>query len=108
MNHAIEDWDVKRAAELAALAGAALPAEELSEDELVACCWDDPDPGSAEVGTVLGLADGTGAVALVWRPPEPPADAGGAHRPGAFVKFIAVHPDARRQGRAHQLLGAAE
>jgi mycothiol synthase len=108
MSHGIEEWDVKRAADLAALVDAALPAEELSEDELVACCWEDPPHGSSEAGTVLGLADGTGAVSVVWRPPDPPAEAGGSHRPGAYVKLIAVHPDARRQGRGDRLLAAAE
>ncbi len=32
-----------------------MPAEALSADELLACCWDDP-------GVVLGPADGSGAI----------------------------------------------
>jgi mycothiol synthase len=133
MAHGVETWGVERAAELAVLVHAALPAEELSEDELVACCWEDPsaaapppDPaagpavgpveatgghgvgrggnaGSGEAGVVLGLADGSGAVAVVWRPPAP-----GVARPGAYVKLLAVHPGARRAGRGHTLLAAAE
>jgi mycothiol synthase len=117
MTQRIEQWDVDRAPELEALVAAALPGEELSEDELVSCCWDDPagdtaEAGlrgpNAETGAVLALADGTVAVAVVWRPFEPAAGDGGAHRPGAYVKLIAVHPDARRQGRGHRLLDAAE
>jgi GNAT superfamily N-acetyltransferase len=121
MAHGVESWGVDRAAELAALVDAALPGEELSEDELIACCWEDPaapEPtgagdaagagrgtgaGSGEAGVVLGLADGSGAVAAVWRPPGP-----GVARPGAYVKVLAVHPDARRSGRGHTLLAAAE
>jgi GNAT superfamily N-acetyltransferase len=98
MRHEIEEWAADRAGDLTALVGAALPAEELSEDELVSCCWDDPseadDPD--EAGAVLGLPDGSGAVSVVRRPT------------GAFVKLIAVHPDARREGRGHALLAAAE
>jgi mycothiol synthase len=108
MDQSIEEWDVERSAELADLVAAALPGEELSEDELVSCCWDDPPAGSAEQGAVLALPDGTGAVSVVWRPPQPAPEDGGAHRPGAFVKLVAVRPEARRQGRGHQLLAAAE
>jgi GNAT superfamily N-acetyltransferase len=114
MAHAIDEWGPDRAVALAALTDAALPGEELNEDELLACCWDDPSPAAGpasgdggvgdapgERGAVLGLADGTGAVSVVWRGP-------GAFRPGAYVKLVAVHPDARRQGRGHALLAAAE
>jgi mycothiol synthase len=108
MEQNIDEWGVERSADLAGLVNAALPAEELSEDELVSCCWDDPRPDTKEAGAVLALADGTGAVSVVWRPPDPPPEAGGPHRPGAFVKLVAVHPEARRQGRGHRLLEAAE
>jgi GNAT superfamily N-acetyltransferase len=105
MQHTIETWDVDRARALAALVEAALPGEGLSEDELVSCLWDDPpaDAGSGQAGVVLALPDGTGAAAVVWRP-----DRDGVHRPGAFVKLVAVHPGARREGRGHALMAAAE
>jgi GNAT superfamily N-acetyltransferase len=124
VDYGIEQWDAGRARDLAALVDAALPGEELSEDELVSCCWDDPAgagdgigggaDGPAEVGAVLAIPDGTGAAAVVWRPPH--ALDGGAGSPpavpvfwpGAFVKLVAVHPGARREGRGHALLAAAE
>ena len=35
----------------------AMPHEELSADELLACCWDDPAPGGDALGTVLVAID---------------------------------------------------
>jgi GNAT superfamily N-acetyltransferase len=70
-----------------------MPAERLSADELLACCWDDP-------GVVLATADGQGAVAAVVR-------RWGEHVVG-YVKLLAVHPGARRAGVGRALLAAAE
>lgn len=89
----MQEWGPDRAPELAALVEAALPHEELTEDELLACCWDDP-------GLVLGTDAGDAAVSAVLR-------SWGEHRVG-FVRLLAVHPGARRQGRARDLLAAAE
>lgn len=85
----MQKWARDRAGELHALVAACLPAEELSEDELLACCWDDP-------GVVLALDDGHGAVAAVAR---------GAT---GFIKLLAVAPHARRLGHGRALVSAAE
>jgi mycothiol synthase len=76
---------------LAALITAALPHEGLTADELLACCWEDPAPS-----VVLTTADGTGVVST----------SAGPHGMG-FVKLVAVHPEARRQGHGRALLDAA-
>ena len=85
-------WGRERADELAALLDVALRGEELSSDELLGCCWDDP-------GIVLGAPGGQGAVCASFQ------DHGG--RGIGFIKLIAVAPDARRQGVARSLLEAA-
>jgi len=104
----ITTWDRAHAGELAALVAAALPEEELSEDELLAVCWDDPGPDGVDArpddGVVLALADGTGAAVGVlrsWGDPTAP------HKIG-YVKLLVVHPEARRAGRGHALLDAVE
>jgi GNAT superfamily N-acetyltransferase len=89
----VDEWGRERAAELAALVEAAAPHEELSDDELLACCWDDP-------GVVLATPTGDGAVAAVLR-------TWGRRRVG-FVRLLAVHPGARRLGKGRDLLAAAE
>jgi GNAT superfamily N-acetyltransferase len=90
----IERWGPHRAADLTALASDALGHERLTVDELLACCWEDP-------GVVLGTAgDPVGAVAAVTRP--------GGDAAVGFVRFIAVHPGARRLGLARHLLDRAE
>jgi GNAT superfamily N-acetyltransferase len=100
----MDEWGPERCADLAALVAAALPDEELSADELLACCWEDPDPASAEVGVVHATDDGRGAASAVIRCwGEAPRDVR-----LAFVKLIVVHPDARRNGLGHSLLAAAE
>src|SRR4051812_17702257 len=99
----VEEWGSERAAELTALVGAVLPHEDLSLDELLACCWEDPEADTADLGTVIATPDGAGAVAVVLRSPDA---AGG--EPQAYVKLVVVHPDARRAGRGHRLLAAAE
>lgn len=103
---AIHPWSRDRSGELAALVAAALPGEDLSEDELLAVSWDDPDPEATagEVGIVVGSTDGSGvaaAVIRVW------GDGPHAARIG-FLKLIAVHPDARRQGLGHALMAGIE
>ena len=49
----IETWSRDRSRDLATLLERAMPDEELSEDELLACCWDDPD--TAESGDPAGV-----------------------------------------------------
>ena len=89
----METWGPEQAAALAELADAAMPAEHLSADELLACCWEDP-------GVVLATPDGAGAVAATVRQ-WGPATVG-------YLKLIAVHPGSRRLGLGRALLGAAE
>jgi GNAT superfamily N-acetyltransferase len=103
----LNEWTRGRAEDLAALAAAALPDEALSADELLTSCWDDltvdsPATRPVGAGTVLAVDDGCGAVSVVVRPAVP----GGL--PIAFVQLVVVHPDARRAGRGHELLAAAE
>jgi len=111
----VDAWGRERAEELTALVAAALPDEDLRHDELLGCCWDDPEPataaglpvagpGAADSGAVLGTADGAGAVSVVVRAAGPASGDG----PIGYVKLIAVHPDARRAGRGHRLLAEAE
>jgi GNAT superfamily N-acetyltransferase len=89
----LEPWDVDRAADLAALLDAALPAEGLTADELAAVLWDDP-----AASVVLGTGDAQAAVAACVR------DHG---RPVGFVRVVAVHPGRRRAGIGTGLLTAA-
>jgi mycothiol synthase len=74
---------------MAGLIDECFPGEQLTEDELIACCWDDP-------GVVLALDDGTGVVAAVAR------DTVG------FVRVLAVAPHVRRLGHGRALVAAAE
>jgi len=104
METTIEPWPSDRAGDLLALVTAAMPEEELSLDELLAVCWDDPEPESTDVGTVLGTADGSGAVSAVIRVFGEGTDALRL----AYVKLLVVHPDFRRAGLGHALLRAAE
>jgi len=89
----VHDWGPERVDELTALCAAAMPAEALSADELLGCCWDDP-------GLVLGEAGGDGAVSAVIR-------RWGDHTVG-YVKLLVVPPGARRAGVGRSLLAAAE
>jgi GNAT superfamily N-acetyltransferase len=85
----VREWARDQAGDLTELMGDCAPDEHLTEDELVACCWDDP-------GVVLGLDDGSGAIAAVAR------DGVG------FIKLVAVAPHARRLGHGRALVDAAE
>jgi GNAT superfamily N-acetyltransferase len=85
----VQTWARDRAGRLTALVEECFPGEHLTEDELLACCWDDP-------GVVLALDDGAGAVSAVAR-----GDVG-------FVRLLAVAPHARRLGHGRALVAAAE
>jgi GNAT superfamily N-acetyltransferase len=85
----MQEWARDQAGRLTGLVGDCLPGEQLTEDELVACCWDDP-------GVVLALDDGSAAVAAVAR---------GAT---AFVRLLVVAPHARRLGHGRALVAEAE
>src|SRR5512138_455534 len=89
----MDEWGSDRSSELAALIEDALPDEGLTQDELLACCWDDP-------GVVLAPPDGSGAISAVVR-------TWGDRRIG-FVRLLAVHPGARRSGVGTALVHAVE
>jgi GNAT superfamily N-acetyltransferase len=89
----LERWDETRAADLTSLCDAALPGEDLTEDELRAVVWDDESPT-----VVVGAVDGSGAAAGLVRP------VGG--RSVGFVQLVAVRPEARRQGLGSALVSA--
>jgi GNAT superfamily N-acetyltransferase len=113
----IEEWEPDRAPDLTELVALALPHEDLTHDELLMVCWDDPGPDRppGEAGVVLGTPRSVGShdtargepegavVVLVraWGTPPDQVKIG-------FVKLIAVHPAARRRGLGHALLAAAE
>lgn len=75
-------------AALLALVEAAIPGEGLSVDDLLGVCWDD-------LGASTVLGDEVAAASVAVR------DGSGA------VQLLAVHPDARREGRGRALLDAA-
>jgi mycothiol synthase len=89
----MERWDRSHAAELVSLTDLALPGENLTEDDLVACLWEDDDP------TVVFALPG-GVAAAVARQV-------GDRRVG-FVQLVAVAPSARRQGHGRRLMAAVE
>ena len=86
-------WGRDRAGDLHRLLELALPAENLSLDEVVACCWDDP-------GVVLGDDAGDAAVVAVAR--------GGDVRVTGWVKALAVAPAVQGLGWGRALLAVAE
>jgi len=92
----VEIWGADRVGELTALAEAAMPAEALNADELMACCWDDPS-------IVLGTADGSGAICASLR-----HEGADGEITSAAVKLVAVHPGSRRVGIGGTLLGELE
>lgn len=101
----MEQWGSDRAADLTALVAAAMTGEELSLDELLSVCWEDPGPDRPdEAGVVLATPSGDGAVVVVIRSVGVAPDAVLL----AFVKLVVVHPDARRHGLGHALMEAAE
>jgi GNAT superfamily N-acetyltransferase len=83
-------WGPRELPALREITDAALPGEDLSEDEL---------SGLVEEGTLLGAADAGGAALIV-----------GPGRPGApaAVALIAVVPSAQGRGLGRELLRAAE
>ena len=95
---AVEPWPAGRAPDLAALAELALPAERFTADELLAVCWDGE---GSDASTVLGIPDGSGAVAVASRSVR------GRDRPTAVVTCLAVEPAAQGEGRGRALLAAA-
>jgi GNAT superfamily N-acetyltransferase len=88
-------WEPADAGELSGLVDVALPGEALGADEVVAACFEDPDPS-----VVLSLPEGEGAVAVVVR--------GEPGRRRAHLVLLAVAPAAQGRGRGRQLLAAAE
>src|SRR5687768_15336293 len=92
--HSIEQWDRDMSGVVAELVEAALPDEGITEDELLACLWEDP----AE-GVTLGIGDGEALGSAIIT-----GDAGRL----ASVKLIAVRPDVRRLGYARRVLGELE
>ena len=86
-------WSRSHAGDLAALADIALPGENLTADELEACCWDEPDPS-----VVLAVGGGEGALAGVVHVV--------GDRAVAFVQLVAVGPEHRRLGHGRSLLDA--
>lgn len=89
----MQEWGRDRAGDLVALVDLAMPGERLGEDELVACCWDDP-------GVVLGAEDGSGVAAAVVR--------SFVGRRIGYLELVAVHPEAGRAGVGRALVDAAE
>jgi GNAT superfamily N-acetyltransferase len=85
----VQEWARDRATALTELTASCFPGEDLTEDELVACCWDD-------AGVVIAVDDGSGVVAAVAR---------GAT---AYIKLLAVAPHVRRLGHGRALLASAE
>jgi GNAT superfamily N-acetyltransferase len=85
----VQEWERHQADRLATLVGDCFPTEQLTQDELVACCWDDP-------GVVLAVDDGSAAVAAVARGTT------------GFIRVLAVAPHARRLGHGRALVAAAE
>lgn len=90
----MESWGRRRIDDLARLADAALPGEDLTPDELEGCCWEGGSPS-----IVLGRREGDAAIAAVVR------DEGG--RRIGYVQFVAVAPAARRRGFGRELVAAA-
>ena len=90
----MQQWGAERIEELAALVTAAAPDEDLTADELLTACYDQP-------GVVLGPADGHHTAAVgVGR------DADGTLV--ASLRLVVVRTDRRGTGLGAALLGGAE
>ena len=95
----LEVWDRSRLGDVMAIVDAAMPGEALTEDDVAANLFDDPDP----VRVVAGGGDGgdggggAGVVAAVVR-------TGAEGRLDAFVQLVAVHPREQRRGVGQALL----
>jgi GNAT superfamily N-acetyltransferase len=88
---AVTEWDVGTLDRLVTLCRLALPDENLTPDELRACCFDD--------GIVFGTSGGDGAVSVCTR------DVGDQRT--AYLKLLVVAPEAQRHGIGRKLLDAA-
>jgi GNAT superfamily N-acetyltransferase len=91
--HGVTELDRLGIGDLFALVDDALPGERFTADELLAGCFEDP-------GVVLWLPDGSGAASAVTR--------SFGDTVIAWIRLVAVAPDARRHGRGRALLAAAE
>ncbi len=85
----VQRWVRERSGELTAIVDEALPGENLSEDELVAIAFDDPDP------TVVVGGDEGVAIGVVRR---------GSRGPHASIQLVAVRPSCRRRGVGRTLI----
>ena len=92
----VSTWGLESLCALRDLTDAALPGENLSDDELLAACFD-PAAGSP---VVLAEASGAGAVALLVADDD-------EGRPAAAVSLLAVVPAAQGRGVGRDLLRAA-
>lgn len=90
----MQQWGADRIHELVELVADAAPGEDLSGDELITACYEQP-------GVVLGTAAGDAVVSLGLRR----ARDGGLV---AGVRLVAVAPRSRRTGVGRALLTAAE
>ncbi|HEX7169094.1 MAG TPA: GNAT family N-acetyltransferase [Acidimicrobiales bacterium] len=88
----VERWGRYRTPDVLALVAAALPGEALTDDDVVASVFDDPDPT-----VVVGTPDATGFASAVAR-----TDAAG--RVTAHLQLLAVDPGARRAGIGRALV----
>jgi GNAT superfamily N-acetyltransferase len=86
----VEPWAVDRVADVMAVVDAALPGEGLTDDDVTAVLFDDPDP------TRVVAVDGAGVAAAVVRTTS--------GRPVAHVQLVAVTPKECRRGVASALL----
>ncbi|MEA3075164.1 MAG: hypothetical protein QOF60_72 [Actinomycetota bacterium] len=106
----MDRWDRSHAAELVSLTDLALPGENLTGDDLVACLWEDDDPTvvfACPGGDAGPVADGAGAAGTAVGVAAAVARQVGDRRVG-FVQLVAVAPAARRQGVGRRLMAAVE
>lgn len=89
----MEQWGSDRHEQATELLRQCFPADDLHADDVRACLWDDPDPS-----VVLGVAGGAGLGAAVVR--------GAGETAVLHLQVLAVVPEARRRGRASELLAS--